>query len=62
MIVSIFRFILHPFFKWVYKNDFESLEVRTNMFAEGCSNKKKNIEELKITLSKYQCWEKIWDN
>lgn len=58
MIVSIFRYMLHPFFKWVYKNDFESLEVRANMFAEGCSRKNREIEELKTTLSTYQFWER----
>lgn len=58
MIVSIFRFMLHPFFKWVYKNEFESLEARTDMFVQGCSQKNKEIEELKITLYKYRCGEK----
>lgn len=58
MIVSIFRYMLHPFFKWVYKNDFESAEARTNIFARGCSDKNKEIEKLKTALSKYQCWER----
>lgn len=57
MIVFIFRYILHPFFRWVYKKDFESIESRGNMFAISCSHKNKEIEELKITLGKYQCRE-----
>lgn len=49
--------MLHPFFKWVYKDDFESHEARENMFVENCSLKNKEIEELKSTLSEYQCWD-----
>ncbi|MDC1809050.1 GNAT family N-acetyltransferase [Bacteroides uniformis] len=57
MIVSIFRYMLHPVFKWVYKDDFESYEAREDMFVENCSLKNKELEELKSTLGKYQCWD-----
>lgn len=57
MIVSIFRYMLHPLFKWVYKYDFESHKARENMFVENSSQKNKEIEELKSTLSEYQCWD-----
>nr|DAI00548.1 MAG TPA: acetyltransferase domain containing protein [Caudoviricetes sp.] len=54
MIATMFRFMLHPFFKWVYKQDFESYEAKATMFAEGNILKNKEIEMLKIELGKYQ--------
>lgn len=54
MIATIFRFMLHPFFKWVYKHDFESYEAKVTLFAEGCTLKNKEIEVLKIELDKYK--------
>lgn len=48
LLIGLFRFFLHPFFKWVYKNEFEGYEALNKAY----SKKMIQIFELNMELDK----------
>lgn len=58
MIISLFRLLLHPLFKWVYKYDFEHLENTIKIHREVRARNDEEIESLKSKLDGFRYWEK----
>lgn len=58
MIISLFRLLLHPLFKWVYKYDFEHLENTIKIHREVRARDDEEIESLKSKLDGFRYWEK----
>lgn len=58
MIISLFRLLLHPLFKWVYKNDFEKLENTIEILKDVRSRNNEEIKNLKSKLDGFRYWEK----
>ncbi|WP_320888831.1 hypothetical protein [Bacteroides sp.] len=58
MIISLFRLLLHPLFKWVYKYDFENLENTIKIHREVRARNDKEIQDLKSKLDGFRYWEK----
>lgn len=58
MILSLFRLLLHPLFKWVYKYDFENLENTIKIHREVRARNDKERQDLKSKLDGFRYWEK----
>uniref|UniRef100_UPI00356A7618 hypothetical protein n=1 Tax=Bacteroides fragilis TaxID=817 RepID=UPI00356A7618 len=58
MIISLFRLLLHPLFKWVYKYDFEHLENTIKIHKDVRARNDEEIESLKSKLDGFRYWEK----
>jgi hypothetical protein len=58
MIISLFRLLFHPLFKWVYKYDFENLENTIKIHREVRVRNDKEIQDLKSKLDGFRYWEK----
>lgn len=58
MIISLFRLLLHPLFKWVYKYDFEHLENTIKIHRDVRAGNDEEIESLKSKLDELRYWEK----
>lgn len=58
MIISLFRLLLHPLFKWVYKYDFEHLENTIKIHRDVRSRNDEEIQSLKSKLDGFRYWEK----
>lgn len=58
MIISLFRLLLHPLFKWVYKYDFEHLENTIKIHKDVRARNDEEIESLKSKLNGFRYWEK----
>lgn len=58
MIISLFRLLLHPLFKWVYKYDFEHLENTIKIHRDVRARNDEEIGSLKSKLDGFRYWEK----
>ncbi len=58
MIISLFRLLLHPLFKWVYKYDFEHLENTIKIHKDVRARNDEEIESLKSKLDGFRYWKK----
>lgn len=58
MIISLFRLLLHPLFKWVYKYDFEHLENTIKIHRDIRAKNDEEIKNLKSKLDGFRYWEK----
>lgn len=58
MIISLFRLLLHPLFKWVYKYDFEHLENTIKIHRDARTRNDEEIKNLKSKLDGFRYWEK----
>lgn len=58
MIIPLFRLLLHPLFKWVYKDDFEHLENTIKIHRDVRARNDEEIESLKSKLDGFRYWEK----
>lgn len=58
MIISLFRLLLHPLFRWVYKYDFEHLENTIKIHRDVRAKNDEEIKNLKSKLDGFRYWEK----
>lgn len=58
MIISLFRLLLHPLFRWVYKYDFEHLENTIKIHRDVRAKNDEEIKKLKSKLDGFRYWEK----
>lgn len=58
MIIALFRLILHPLFKWVYKYDFEQLENTIKIHRKARDRNDEEIQCLNLKLDRFLYWEK----